>query len=111
MLFARATLQRVLAGPDRDAIDISAQTTYDDRAAAAELVAELLIDEGGPLISLDAVIEDVLALALSARVAADETTPISRTVEARFTAAGIEYDILSVTTFRDPAGISFSTPG
>ena len=111
VLFARATMTRVLGGPDAGAIDIAAETTRDERAAAEALVDELLIEAAGPLIGLDAPIEDVIALGLRARVAADEATPISRTVEARFTAAGVEYEIRSDTAFRDPAGISFSAPG
>lgn len=110
-LFARATVTRVLRGPDGGAIDIETETTRDDRAAAPALVAELLIEAAGPLIGLDAAIEDVLALGLRARVAADQATPLSRSVEARFTAAGVEYEIRSDTAFRDPAGISFSAPG
>ena len=111
VLFARAAVTRVLGGPDAGAIDIAAETTRDERSAAEALVSELLIEAAGPLIGLDAAIEDVIALGLRARVAADEATPISRTVEARFTAAGVEYEIRSDTAFRDPAGISFSAPG
>ena len=111
VLFARAAVTRVLGGPDMGAIDIAAETTRDERAAAEALVYELLIEAAGPLIGLDAAIEDVIALGLRARVAADEATPISRTVEARFRAAGVEYEIRSDTAFRDPAGISFSAPG
>ena len=111
VLFARATVTRVLSGPDGGAIDIETETTRDERMAAPELVSQLLIEAAGPLIGLDAAIEDVLALGLRARVAADEATPLSRTVEARFTAAGVEYEIRSDTAFRDPAGISFSAPG
>ena len=111
VLFARATMTRVLGGPDAGAIDIAAETTRDERAGAEALVYELLIEAAGPLIGLDAPIEDVIALGLRARVAADEATPISRTVEARFRAAGVEYEIRSDTAFRDPAGISFSAPG
>ena len=109
-LWASVTLSRVLIGPVPGAIDISSSTSADDRRAAPELVDQLALDAAGPFIDLDLTIEEIEALDLRVRMAADQQTPLEREIRIRFSAAGSDYDIVSATQYRDPAGISFSVP-
>ena len=109
-LWAAVTLSRVRGGPDNGAIDVSSSTSADHRRAAPELVVQLALDAAGPFLDLDSTIEDVEALDLRVRMAADKQTPLGREIRIRFSAAGTDYEIVSATQYRDPAGISFSVP-
>ena len=70
----------------------------------------LVLEAAGPLAAADAAVPQISRLRIELRFAGSARTPLSRTIEAAFTADGADYDIRSVTRISATSDIEFASP-